>query len=240
MGKRATVATCAAIVALSRMLRPWPILRSAGAIISGDRRDAHRRRRAGAVLLAARRRTPGTALEEPARLEVVDDHVRRRRGREHGRPAKGPGIGEERRRHAEVVPREHDVLAEALAPLRALAVDEAREVEVEALLLAAAAVGEEEPAPAHERDEAEERLPRDPLEPLAEHGPEPVPTDGGLGHGVVDEEQPLALRVPGEQLERRREQAAVAEELEAVQADEPERLVGDDDPGRDVVAGHGE
>ena len=58
-------------------------------------------------------------------------------------------------------------------PLRPQAVDEARPVEVVALLLAAAAVGDEEGARALERDEVGEAEPRDAHEPVVEDASSP-------------------------------------------------------------------
>ena len=59
-------------------------------------------------------------------------------------PATRSGVVEEFAQDGGVVTREHDVLAQPLAPFRSLAVHEARDVEIERLFLAAAAVGDEE------------------------------------------------------------------------------------------------
>ena len=70
-------------------------------------------------------------------------------------------VVEELARHVRGEPGQHDVLAEPFEPLRAPPVDEAGPVEVVALLLAAAAVGDDEGATPLELDEVEEAQPRD-------------------------------------------------------------------------------
>ena len=128
--------------------------------------------------------------------------------------------------HVRAHPGEHDVLAEALAALRADAMDEARTVEVEALFLTAAAVGHDERAAPLHTDEVEERQPRHAPEAVSvEEAPEPEPLDRSDGDRVVDEEQRRPLRRLGKHLERLAERPPLVQELEAMQRDDAEAAV---------------
>src|SRR5262249_19848229 len=133
-------------------------------------------------------------------------------------PAPAPRLREERPQHVEVVAGENDVLAEALAPFRPLSVNQARDVEIEGLLLAAAAVGDHEGAAAHHRHEGEEVEAPDRADAVTEG--EPVLLEGGDGDRVIDPEERAVGRL--QRLDRPGEEPAVAEELEAVEADDPE------------------
>src|SRR6266581_4253103 len=100
--------------------------------------------------------------------------------------------------------------------------DEARDVEIEGLLLAPAAVGDEECAVTHHRDKGEEVEPRDAPDVFTERSVQAVLGERRDRDRVVDpEKRPRAL---GENFDRLLEQGTILEELEAVQADDAEFL----------------
>ena len=108
---------------------------------------------------------------------------------------------------------------------------EARHVEEPALHLAAAAVGDQQLRPSEQLDEAEEVEPLDPAEARdAEAAGEAELVDRGHGDRMVDEQE---LHLPGvarERRERRVEGCPVAEQLVAVDADDPVRPVDPVEP----------
>ncbi len=170
-------------------------------------------------------------------LEVVDDRVRRGVCRELGPSPIPRRSSEEVADDVEVEPREDDVLAEALSPLGLHPVNEARVVEVVALLLAPARVGEEEPAPAQERDEREEREARDPAAGSSRSPRGRACRIAASVTGWSTKRSGIRRACSASSVERAAEQLAVVEQLVAVDADDAERLVRDVDRRREVV-GH--
>ena len=145
--------------------------------------------------------------------------------RRAARRGAGSGAGSDRKSSSTSTsqPRDDDVLADPVGRLDHLAVDEAGHVEQPALRLAAARVRDQQRRAPEELDEAEEVEPVDPSEPSAETASQPEPLDRGDGHRMVDEEERGRGGVARQRLERRVEELPVAEQLVAVEADDPVR-----------------
>ena len=166
--------------------------------------------------LAGRRDTPP--------LEIGDDDVGGRDVRKH-RPAAVPvGRAEKRLEHVRAHSRDDDVLPEPFGALGAHAVHEARTVEVEALLLASSAVGDDERAPALDADEVEEPEARKTGQARAvEARAEPEARDRRSRHRMVDEEERRPGGCTREHIEGTGERTPVVQQLEAMERDHPER-----------------
>ena len=135
-------------------------------------------------------------------------------------------------------PREHGVLAEPFAPLRLHAMHEAREIEVVALLLAPAAVGDDERAAPLDAHEVEEAQPRDPHERRRRRSGRSRPnrSSAAIVTGWSMKSSGVRRAASASTSTVSVEQPAVVQQLEAVERDDAERPSGQR-PGRRLV-GH--